>query len=125
MYGRSSFVLLVSIAACFFSAFQVTAEEKTPAEVIIESSNWSFVIGGMQKGGMRIRDGKIYPGDTRLKHSVGEASFTESGELSLKFDNHPKITLGEAVVTKVAKGKWSGILVQPTGERLLELTRNP
>jgi hypothetical protein len=123
MYVRSLFVFAMSLAVCFISAFQLKAAEKSAAEKILENSTWSFVIDGMQKGGMRIVDGQIYPGSVKLNNVAGEASFTETGELSLKFVNHPKITAGESLVTKVAKGEWSGTLVQPSGERLLELTK--
>jgi hypothetical protein len=88
-----------------------------PMPTFPASSSWDFVRtfipgGAQQKGALRIVDGGIYHLD--LPHRVGTAALDAEGNLHLAVLGHRKIA-GEAVVSKVANGRWSGLLVMPDG----------
>lgn len=123
MRGQPSLVVAASLALWLSVPSAARAQKESPAQAILRESNWTMTIAGAQHGALRIRNGTIYPGDTRLNQPVGEANFTPTGELSLRFLRHPKIAAGEALVAKVANGEWAGTLVQPAVERPLVLHR--
>jgi hypothetical protein len=54
---------------------------------------------------------------------VGEAAIDAMGRIHLSFVSHRKITVGEAVVAKVANGKFQGILNLAGDEWEFEMTR--
>ncbi len=110
------------------------APEQAPAEAapalkpdpkIVVESRWNFVIRRFgvlnQPGAFKISNGVIYHLDA--SNPVGEASFDAMGRIHLSFVGHRKITVGEAVVTKVANGKFQGVLNLAGDEWGFEMNR--
>lgn len=116
-------LILSSAMVLLLNAPLAEAQKPSPAEQILRNSDWSFVLQGGQGGGIRIRNGTIYPGNTSLNNAVGEAAFVGPDRLNLRFYNHPKISNGEATVIKIGAGQWAGPLVQPGLERRIVLKR--
>jgi hypothetical protein len=54
---------------------------------------------------------------------VGEAAIDAMGRVHLSFVGHRKITVGEALVAKVANGKFQGTLNLAGDEWEFEMTR--
>ena len=114
-------LLLVMLGLC--GPTLAPAQEPTPAERAVFDSDWDFVIDGNQKGGMRIREGVIYPGHPQLNNPVGRAVAVGPETVSLTFLNHPKISGGEGTMTKTANRRWEGPLYHGGLERSVVYNR--
>ncbi|MGO9914678.1 MAG: hypothetical protein ACLQIB_08190 [Isosphaeraceae bacterium] len=92
---------------------------------ILVDSRWNFIIRRFgvlnQPGAFKIANGVIYHLDAR--NPVGEASIDAMGQIHLSFVGHRKITVGEAVVRKVANGKFQGVLNLAGDEWGFEMNR--
>jgi hypothetical protein len=105
-------------------AAPATPALKTDPKIVVDS-RWDFIIRRFgvlnQPGAFRINNGVIYHLDAR--HPVGEAAIDAMGRIHLSFIGHRKITVGEAVVSKVANGKFEGILNLAGDEWEFAMTR--
>jgi len=105
-------------------AIQPAPTLKTDPNIVVES-RWNFNIRRFgvlnQPGAFKIANGVIYHLDA--SNPVGEASIDAMGRIHLNFLGHRKITVGEAVVSKVANGKFQGILNLAGDEWAFEMNR--
>ncbi len=92
---------------------------------ILVGSRWNFTIRRFgfldQPGAFKISNGVIYHLDA--SNPVGEAAIDAMGQIHLSFVGHRKITVGEAVVRKVANGKFQGVLNLAGDEWAFEIRR--
>jgi hypothetical protein len=107
------------------------AQKKAPKPpkpiTIADPSNWEVWInypnGTTQKAAILLRDGVVYPAIN--KNASGRAFVDDAGDLHIFFEGHPKVYMGEAVLKKIADGKWKGVLVQgeEIGNAEIEMSR--
>jgi hypothetical protein len=116
-------ILFTALVIALMSGSRAQAQKPIPKEEIYKKSDWDFVLDGGQKGGVRIRQGEVYPGNKKLTNQVGSFTF-EGDAMEFEFVNHPLISNSTAKLVKVGEGKWEGVVVGDLGqERRIVMTR--